>query len=435
MQKNMNILMGLGFTENYLNLIARDSGFIKRIRKLNGQDYLTLLLFNVAKGIVSYNTMASTFLKNMDKSVFKQALHKAMSKSAFIVFIERIFNELLQSKLDLSNNKLKSKFKRIIIQDSTVIKLPQGLFEYFSGVKNQITQVANARMQLAFDLKSNVFLLFSIDPYSINDLLAAPKLLIRKGDLIIRDRGYCCLAEIRRIMECKADFIYRYYHAFKYYDLNTGQVLNIYELVKNKRKLTLKLRIGKADGPIVTLLAERVKEDIANKRRVQLKKSSKRTPSKELLQLLSWSIFFTSIEDEEVEFEEIFALYSLRWRIEIIFKAMKSHLNLDKIHNVPKHQLTFILLGKMILLVIITQFIYAVVCNKIYKRTRKIISLFKLVRYLKDNINMIEELMKSILKENYIGYDSIELITKYCSYDLRKDRKNYEQEFTNIYLS
>ena len=87
MRKTINILQGLGFTENYLNSIARDSGFIKRFRKLNGLDYLTLLLFNVAKGIVSYNTMASTFLENRDKSVFKQALHKSMSKAAIIVFI------------------------------------------------------------------------------------------------------------------------------------------------------------------------------------------------------------------------------------------------------------------------------------------------------------------------------------------------------------
>jgi len=283
----MNILHGLGFTERYLNSVARDTGFIKRFRKLNGLDYLTILLLNVSKQIVSYNTMVSTFLENMDKSVFKQALHKAMSKKEFLLFIDRIFNEVLQSKLGLSNNTLKSKFKRIIIQDSTIIKLPQRLFEHFSGVKNQITQVANARIQFGFNLKANVFTLFSIDPYFINDLLAGCKLIIRKGDLIIRDRGYCCLAEIRRIIKCKADFIYRYYHGFKYYDVNSGQVVNIYKLVKNKSRLKIKLRISSADGPIVTLLAVRVKDDVANRRRDQLKKSQKGTPSKELLQLLS----------------------------------------------------------------------------------------------------------------------------------------------------
>lgn len=428
MRKNINILHNLGFNESYLNSIAIVTGFIKRFRKLNGLDYLTMLLGNVAKEMVSYNTMASTFSDNIDKSVVKQALHKAMSKSAFIVFINRIFNELLQSKLGIANNKLKSKFKRIIIEDSTIIKLPQRLFKYYSGVRNQTTQVANARVQLAIDLLSNVFSLFSIDTYSINDLSAAHCLPVNKGDLIIRDRGYCSLSEIKRILECKADFIYRYYHGFKYYDISTGKTIDLYQLVKNKNKLKVKVRMGGADGPMVTLLAQRVNEELANKRRCQLKKSARSPPSKEVLQLLSWSIFFSSIEEEETTFEEIFALYSLRWRIEIIFKAMKSHLKLDKIHNVPDHQLKFILIGKMILLLIITQFIYAKINPKIYKLAGKTISLLKLVRYLKDNINLIGELLEIIKRKKFRICATIEILSKYCSYDLRNDRNNYEQQ-------
>ncbi len=114
---------------------------------------------------------------------------------------------------------------------------------------------------------------------------------------------------------------------------------------------------------------------------------------------------------------------------------MKSHLNADKIHNVPKHQLTFILLGKMILLILITQFIYANISNRIYKQTGNLISLLKLVRYLKDNIIMINELLKAIKKKNYIGSESMAMVIKYCCYDRRKDRKNYEQELKLICLS
>jgi len=428
MGKNINILHNPGFNETYLNSMAIVTGFIKRFRKLNGLDYLIILLHNVAKDMVSYNTMASTFLDNIDKSVVRQALHKAMNKPAFIVFINRIFNELLQSKLGIDSNKLKSKFKRILIEDSTIIKLPQRLFEHYSGVRNQTTQVANARVQLAIDLLSNVFSLFSIDSYSINDLSAAHCLPVNKGDLIIRDRGYCSLSEIKRMLECKADFIYRYYHGFKYYDITTGKAIDVYQLVKDNNKLKVKVRIGSADGPMVTLLAQRVNEELANKRRCQLKKSASSPPSKEVLQLLSWSIFFTSIEEQETTFEEIFALYSLRWRIEIIFKAMKSHLNLDKIHNVPKHQLKFILVGKMILLLIITQFIYANISRKLYKLTGKTISLLKLVRYLKDNINLIGHLLEIIKRKKFIVCDTLEILSKYCSYELRNGRKNYEQQ-------
>lgn len=432
MHKKFKLLQGLGFTENYLNKVANETGFIKRFRKLNGLDYLTILISSVAKEVVSYNTMASSFSNDLNKSVFRQALHKALRKDEFIVFIDRIFNELLQTKLEIASNELKHRFKRIIIQDSTIVKVHRSLFQYFSGVKNQAGQVANARIQLALDIKSNVFSLFSIDSYSINDLLAAPKLSIYYGDLVIRDRGYCCLSEIKRILNCGADFIYRYYHGFRYYDVETGQALDIYKLLKNKSRMKVKVRVGGADGPIVTMVALKVSDEIANKRRSQLKKSAKHTPSKKLLQLHSWSIFFTSIEDETLKYEEIYALYALRWRIEIIFKSMKSYLNLDKMHKVPKHQLTFIFVGKMILLLIITQFIYARIVEEIYLRTQKIISLLKLVRYLKDNTIIIIDLIKSNPQKN-IGHNLFEIVTKYCLYDQRNDRTNYEQELDIIF--
>jgi hypothetical protein len=194
------MLQNLGFSEGCLTKMAIDSGFIKRVRKLNGLDYIMVLLLNVSNEMVSYNTMASTLLGQMEKSVFKQSLHKAMRKDSFLVFVENVFKKLMETKIGLSTNKLKSKFKRIIIQDSTIIRLPTGLFTFFSGVKNKTKQCANARIQVALDILPNVFTCFSIDSYSINDMAAAHKLPIQKGDLIIRDRGYCSFSEIKRVL-------------------------------------------------------------------------------------------------------------------------------------------------------------------------------------------------------------------------------------------
>lgn len=423
MDKYINFLHDLGFDRTKLNSLAIENKFIERIRKLDGLDYLLALLHNVTKEVVSFNTMASTFVDDIDKCVTKQALHKAMSKEFFIVFIDKIFNELLQTKLGIANSKLKSKFRRIVIQDSSIIKLPQRLYEFFSGVKNNFSQVANARVQVALDILTNTFTLFSIDSYSINDKSAAHKLQINNGDLIIRDRGYCTIAEMLRILAHKADFIYRYYHVFKYYNVNTGKVIDVYKLVKNKKKLKAKVRIGSPDGVIVTLCADKVSDAIANERRRQLKKSSSGTPSNVLLQLLSWSIYFTSIDDDEITSEDIFSLYKLRWRIEIIFKSMKSHLNFDNIHDVSENQLKFILKGKMMWLLVVTQFIYEVISKVVFKKTGKAISLLKLVRYLKDNVNVMAEIMALIKRKIFDASDTIDILTKYCCYDTRYDRK------------
>ena len=81
-------------------------------------------------------------------------------------------------------------FSRILVQDSTVIRLPFRLFEIFSGVKNAHTSVCNARIQGIYDLISRKFISFSIDPYSKNDLSVTLDILVKPGDLVLRDRGY-----------------------------------------------------------------------------------------------------------------------------------------------------------------------------------------------------------------------------------------------------
>jgi hypothetical protein len=435
MNRCINFLHDLGFSKDKLNRMAVETGFIERFRDLDGLDYVLALILNVTKEVVSFNIMASTFLGNANKSVSKQAMHTAMSKNAFIDFIDKIFNELIQTKLGISNSKFKSKFKRIIIQDSTIIKLPKRLFEKYSGVKNQSRQVANARVQVALDILTNQFTLFSIDPYSINDLSAACKLEVRKGDLIIRDRGYCRITELLRIMACKANFIYRYYHKFNYYDLDTGHIIDMYKLVKKEKNLRVKVRVGDPKGPIVTLFADKVSNELANKRRCKLKQSSKSQPSKELLQLLSWSIYFTSIDDEQITSDDICDLYRLRWRIEIIFKAMKSHLNFDKIHNVSENQLKFILIGRMIWLLIITQIIYPKISKIIFDLFGKIVSLIKLISYLNQNAFIIAEILQRMKRKALIESDTAHILSKYCCYDLRKKRNNFQEQFMDIHLS
>ncbi|MCX6872472.1 MAG: transposase [Verrucomicrobia bacterium] len=87
-------------------------------------------------------------------------------------------------------------YRRVLAQDSTVLKLPLALFPEFSGVSNGSSSVCSARIQAVCDLLSGQLIGFPIDPYSKNDLTAAPELEIREGDLVLRDRGYLTAAEM-----------------------------------------------------------------------------------------------------------------------------------------------------------------------------------------------------------------------------------------------
>lgn len=375
--------------------------------------------------------MASTLAWQRDKTVSKQALHKAMNNECFFDFINEVLDKLFGRKLAISGILSKFGFQRIIIQDSTVIKLPGRLAPLYSGVKNSFVQVVNARIQYAFDVLTSHCVFFDLNPYTINDAKAAGNLKVSKGDLILRDRGYFSLTEIKRLLHNEVDFIYRYKHGIIYYDAETGMRLNLARILYPHKVTDIKVRVDNKNGPVIRLLAEPVSEELANQRRAKLKKESKTYPSKEVLALLSWSIFLTTLDKEKTDFKNIFELYNLRWRIETLFKAMKSHLRLDKIHNVSNTQLKFIIAAKMILFLLIFQFIFSWFGKKIATYFDRELSFFKLCRYLLDNMVVLADLIKETCRGNLQKQNNAtRMLLKYCTYDKRK-RQNYND---HLYL-
>lgn len=55
---------------------------------------------------------------------------------------------------------LLEKYGRVVVQDSTVIRLPEWLFGEFSGVSNAHSCVCNARIQALYDLKARSLVSF-----------------------------------------------------------------------------------------------------------------------------------------------------------------------------------------------------------------------------------------------------------------------------------
>ncbi|MDP3929896.1 MAG: IS4 family transposase [Bacteroidota bacterium] len=432
MEKITNLFIALGLDVDYFNHVAANTKFKSRFRVMNGIDYVLVLLINISNTVISYNTLASSFINNPTKSISKQALHKALSKKTFVKFIEQIINDLLLSKLTTSKGDLRSRFKRIIIQDSTIIKLPKRLFPDYSGVKNGFVQVANARLQFALNLLTNSLIHFSLDSYSVNDI-AAKLLNITNRDLLLRDRGYFSIKEIIRILKAKADFIYRYKHKIVYYDIKSGKPIDLLKVLNKTYITDIMVRISSPNGPMVRLIAIPVCNNLANHRRASLKKSSKSTPQKDLLALLSWSIFITSIKDEDINYDEIYKLYKLRWRIEILFKALKSHLKLNHIHNVSKIQLEFIILTKIMMIILVLQFIYEPLYRPIKHLYDRDLSILKTINYLMNNKSTIYDLQEKTQEKLIKDSDMLKKFANNCSYEKRQDRTNFNEDFEFVF--
>ena len=318
-----------------------------------------------------------------------------------------------------------NKYRRILVQDSTIIRLPSKLYDLFSGVKNATTTVCNARIQGIYDLVSRQFIQFSIDPYSKNDLAVVFDISVQPGDLVLRDRGYFSVKAIEAFKNKGTDSILRYKHKKSLFDIETGKEIHLLKYLTKHGSMDKMILIGANEKYPVRILAKPVNEETANLRRMKAKKEQRgKNPSEELLKLMSWTIFVTSITQPDISFEIINTFYSFRWRIENIFKTWKSNFSFAKIHNVSAQQIQVLICARLIMATLFVHRIFNRLSGVVKKSSGKTLSMMKFMRYISKNLDVIGRLV-NIEK---ISNRTIEAINRFCTYDKRK-RLNFENQF------
>ncbi len=423
----INLFDKIGLSTEIINQISFQTGFIKRSRKIKAVDFLIYMITESVRGCVSCNDLAATIQFEAGTMASRQAYHNKMS-DASLRFFETILGILMHSNAHTVIPLRFRQFKRILIQDSTVIKLPSKLMDIFSGVRNASVKVCNARIQCVYDLLSGSFTHWSIHSYRKNDLSVANELQVKAGDLILRDRGYFTTNEFQRIVEAKGEFISRYKHKTNLYDPKTGQAIDIFRLLKTEKNIDRKLLIGKENHTEVRIVAVELSQETVSRRRQKAKKESKgHNPSKDVLFLMGWAIFLTSLTSKDLGINDFFELYGLRWRIENIFKTWKSHFNFDKIHTVGGNQLRLILMARFIAITLFYEKIYAPLSIMVAKKSNKVLSLMKFMRYINWNFTAIPLLLKAACG----SIVNLRVVEKYCTYDKRK-RLNYVEKELQI---
>lgn len=276
-----NYFSELGIDNDTLFDIAYNTGLIKRKRAIYPNDLLFSLCLESSNGTVSHNDVAAHLESSTGNSVSKVAIWKKIN-SCCVEFFKGVLETMILKKLtdDVRHGKnLSTVFNRIIVQDSTIIRLPQRLFEIFSGVANAHSKVCNARIQGVYDILNERFISFSIDTYSKNDLAAAPELLLEEGDLSLRDRGYLILEEIERHIRIGADCIYRYKNKMSLLNAVTEIPLDILALLEKTPTIDMEIKLNNIEKSTVRLIAFPVSEELANNRRMKAKKEKKLLPA------------------------------------------------------------------------------------------------------------------------------------------------------------
>ena len=182
--------------------------------------------------------------------------------------------------------------------------------------------------------------------------------------------------------------------------------------------------IGCKQRLAVRLIALPAPDHNANegRRKAKNNRDHRLKPSKESLKLLGCQIFVTNVGRSVWEPLTIRKLYAIRWRIEIILKAWKSHLALTSIPHGPKNGRDVFIYSQLLTITIFHAFFDHLNRSMIDKHN-KYISILKLAPLFNQIVSAMYLLGDSAQCEHCLE----NLLLRHCCYEKRKNRTNYAE--------
>jgi hypothetical protein len=412
-----------------LNKIARSSQFYQRSpQKISALPFIKALCNAAYQNIFSYSKIAF-LLGLLGVDVSKQGVATRFNHYA-ISFFKQVLHAVVDNISGLhSANKegALNTFTHVYLQDSTNLKLPKHLADAYPGAKNQSgKENAGMKIQATFNLKNEHMADFGVSAFTRTDQAASQDIfnLVQPKDLVIRDLGYFVLSVFERLSHMGAFFLSRLKNNVAIYWPESGRRLNLLALLKEQPSADIDVLIGCKQKLAVRLVALPVPDYIANERRRKAKnnRDQRLKPSKESLKLLGWQIFVTNVGRSVWDPLTIVRLYAIRWRIEIIFKAWKSHLALSSIPQGSKNECDLYMYSQLLNITIFHAFFDHLNRSMINKHN-KYISMLKLAPLFNQIVSAISLLGDSAQFEHFIESP----LLRHCCYERRKDRINYAQ--------
>jgi hypothetical protein len=384
-QSKSNLILEISkfFDIDYIEKIARDTGFVQRASKLQGLDFFHLYLFTQTKQpCVSLNDICGDLTQRGVK-MCKQSLQERFNEHS-VEFMRQIVGEALSRKIYKPKSPVSTNFNRIIIGDSTSFQLPDAFHHKYRGYGGGASNSA-VMIQYRYNLLTHEINAIETEAgvrsetnYPLDDL--------RPNDLIVEDLGYFKLNRFTKIDTSGAFFLSRLRLDVTAY-VDKGEYYDPIDLVKIRRSLrnnqikVLHVFLGDALIP-VRLIVQKVPKKIADEKRRKLKITKaykKKNLSKRRSDLCDINAYITNTTEEQLPSTKIGICYSLRWQIEIIFKTWKSIFNLNKIKPMTMERFECFHYGCLMLIILSTK-ITSFLRTYLYESTGCEISEFKASR-------------------------------------------------------
>jgi Transposase DDE domain len=309
----------------HLDDLARQCGVVRRERKFTGRSLLRMLVITLLHKPDAPSWDFLVTATQLGLEVSPTAVEKRLAAGQPLVdflraALERALQRAVSARPDAA--KLLQRFTAVLLGDGTVIALPDALADAFPGCGGTPgAGRAALKIQVLWDLKTGRLERLHVEagrssdahgPIALGDAEA--------GALLVYDLGYFDVDRFTALDGRRAKFLSRLQHGTAVYDAD-GVALELASYLRRRTAglVDVPIQLGAARRLRCRLVAVRVPEEIANRRRRQAREKARghgRMPSAEYLELLGWSLFVTNVTAEELGWRAVVVLYRARWQIE-----------------------------------------------------------------------------------------------------------------------
>jgi hypothetical protein len=365
MRLNLQAIAGKirSFFGSSVNQVARQTKFVRRQSKLDGLHFLQVLVFGfIEEPQGSLNHLAQVSL-DLGVEITAQGIDERVNEHS-VAFLKEMFSQAMET---FKNDRplpleVLQPFTAVNILDSSVKALPDNMVEEYPGCGGEGPQ-ASLKVQLVFEFLYGNLKQVALRPGREPDQAYRDYLQRVEADsLTIVDLGYFSVEAFGHLADENAYFLSRYLYGTKVYTPD-GEEIDLLSTLQSTTTshLDLDVCLSAKRRLRCRLIAVRVPQEVADRRRQKARENAKRKgriPSQAYLALLDWTIFVTNVPSELLSVAQVVLLYRVRWQIELVFKLWKSYCGLGRIAGVRKERVLTELYAKMIGIVL-THFLIA----------------------------------------------------------------------------
>lgn len=346
------------------NCLALETGFIKRVRAFDGADFAQSLIFGwLQEPDVSLEGLCQV-LGRREVDLSAPGLFQRFTPES-AEFFRRLLEELVAHQIraeETAPTRLLKQFQAVILEDSSVINLPQELSVIWKGCGGHPGVGESAvKLYVWWDVLGGHLDGPRLTDARCNDRKSPfPGSSIPAGALYLADLGFFGLPRLQGLMQrqgrVKGYVITRLLHRTHLY-LRNGHRLELRGILPQKvgEAREMGVLVGKTARVPMRLILVRVPKKVGNQRRKQLTEDARehgREPSEELLYLADWTILLTNVPRRMLSLPEVLVLARLRWQIERLFRLWKEYGKIDEWRSEKPYRILTELYAKLCAMVI-----------------------------------------------------------------------------------